>query len=460
MTDHSFIPHPGSFRDPAGFLFSRNGHLFRQINRVYEQHYQHLMRSGLYRELIDRKWLIPHAEVEDTPPPDPATASRIIQPEPVTFLSYPYEWCFGQLKAAALLSLRIQLLAMDHGMSLKDCTGFNVQFRGPEPVFIDTLSFETRVSGEPWHAYRQACQHFLAPLALMSYCDPVFGRLLGLHADGIPLSQAARSLPRRTWLRSGLALHIHLHARAERWSAHQAPGGIRKVSERGVRALVDQLAASVASLPSPRAEGYWSRYDPRESYDQDSVAAKTALVDGFLREIRPQTVWDLGAGQGQFASLAARLGAQVLAIDGEHQAVERSFLTARQAGLSIQPVWMDLARPSPGQGWDGQEQVSLVHRGPADCVMALALLHHLAIGNGVPLELIAGWLARLARTLIVELVDVGDRQVDSMLARRRTSLPYGKGPFEDAFLSRFQLIRKAQVGTTDRTLYLMRSMDP
>src|SRR5512139_1844698 len=107
----------GSFRDPSGFLFREQGVLYRQVNQVYRDHYDHLMSSGLYEDLVRRKLLIPHHEV-DQAAPQPDIAYRLIRPEELNFISYPYEWCFSQLKDAALTTLKIQKLALEHGMTL------------------------------------------------------------------------------------------------------------------------------------------------------------------------------------------------------------------------------------------------------------------------------------------------------------------------------------------------------
>src|SRR5262249_54457679 len=126
------------------------------------------------------------------------------------------EWSFSQLQDAALLTLDVQRSALAFGMSLKDCSAYNIQFRAGQPVFIDTLSFETYREGEPWVAYRQFCQHFLAPLALMSLTDVRLNQLLRTNIDGIPLDLAHALLPWRSRLRFRLLLHIHLHARMQR----------------------------------------------------------------------------------------------------------------------------------------------------------------------------------------------------------------------------------------------------
>ena len=152
---------PASFRDPSGYLFRRDGVLLRAVNDCYKAHYEKLMASGLYAELIQDGLLVAHSE-EPAAEADPTGAPwKTIRPCLIPFISYPYEWSFGQLKAAAMATLRIQQMALEHGMALKDASAYNIQFCGGKPILIDTLSFEIYQEGSPWVAYRQFCQHFL-----------------------------------------------------------------------------------------------------------------------------------------------------------------------------------------------------------------------------------------------------------------------------------------------------------
>src|SRR6185436_4959816 len=185
-----------SFRDPSGFLFSRGGILYRQVNRAYQKEYARLMESGLYEKLVKAGLLIPHVEV-DQPPAVEVDALKVIQPDRVPFISYPYEWSFGQLKSAALATLSIQKRALKMGMSLKDASAYNIQFVHGKATLIDTLSFEVYEEGEPWVAYRQFCQHFLAPLALMALKDVRLNQLLRVYIDGVPLDLVSELLPTR-----------------------------------------------------------------------------------------------------------------------------------------------------------------------------------------------------------------------------------------------------------------------
>ena len=140
--------HPSSFRDPSGFIFEANGRLYRQVNRVYAEHYRLLMESGLYQALSNGKWLLPHVETNQNLTGS-ADFYTTILPQYIPFVSYPYEWCFEQLQDAALLTLQVTTMAMEHGMILKDATPYNVQFLAGNPVFIDTLSFEKYDNAKP-----------------------------------------------------------------------------------------------------------------------------------------------------------------------------------------------------------------------------------------------------------------------------------------------------------------------
>jgi hypothetical protein len=191
-----------SFRDPAGFVYRQQGDLRRQVNLVYREHYDQLMASGLYEELARDRLLIPHEELEDLAW-EPGLAYKVIRPEPIEFISYPYEWSFSQYQDAALATLEIQRRALGRGMTLKDCSAYNVQFQRGRPIFIDTLSFEAYREGSPWVGYRQFCEHFLAPLALMSLKDHRLNQLARANIDGIPLDLAVRLLPIRSRFRWG-----------------------------------------------------------------------------------------------------------------------------------------------------------------------------------------------------------------------------------------------------------------
>ena len=448
----------GSFRDPDGFLFYRDGRLYRQVNDRYREDYDSLIGSGLYASLTGSGSLVPHEEAGISLALSDE-AYRVIRPDPIPFISYPYEWCFGELKTAALLTLEIERRALEAWMTLKDASAYNVQFIGCSPIFIDTLSFERYEEGRPWTAYRQFCQHFLAPLALMSGADVRLGQLMRIYMDGVPLDLASSLLPGRTKLSLGLQTHIHIHARYQRrFAGDRGSPKKGRMGRTAMLGLVDSLEGTVRKL-SYRPEGTeWSDYYNDTNYTGEGMERKEELVREFLGTIHPQSVWDLGANTGRFSRIAAERAGFVVAFDVDPAAVENHFRDKDSAATgNILPLLLDLENPSPGIGWAGEERSSLERRGPADAALALALLHHLAISNNLPFEDIAEYLSRLCRSLVIEFVPKEDSQVERLLVTRKDIFDrYTKENFERAFQALFTIERAERITGSGRVLYMMR----
>jgi hypothetical protein len=452
-------PLGASFRDPSGFLFERGGELFRQVNPAYREEYDQLIASGLYQTLVEKNLLIPHEEVE-SPDGEAGMAYKLLRPEQVRFISYPYEWCFRQLKDAALATLEVQRQALRCQMSLKDASAYNIQFHRGRPILIDTLSFERFQEGQPWVAYRQFCQHFLAPLSLMALRDVRLGLLLRVHIDGIPLDLAARLLPRGSYLRFALLTHIHLHAAAQKRFAGQAtaanPPG-RTMSQTALLGLIDSLESGVRSLRWKPAGTAWSDYYESHHYSAEGLEQKGQILAGFLERIEPDLVWDLGANTGRFSRIASGRGCLTVSCDFDPAAVEINYRQSRkEKDLHLLPLWMDLTNPSPSLGWHHRERSSLLERGPADAVLGLALVHHLAISNNVPLPQLASFFAEAGRWLVVEFVPKQDAQVQRLLASRQDIFTsYDQENFERAFAERFTIHQAVPVRDSERIIYLM-----
>jgi hypothetical protein len=448
---------PGSFRDPSGFIFWQDGAIYRQVNTAYKENYDHLINSGLYRSLVDSGLLIPHEEV-DMAHASSDQAYKVIKPETLPFVSYPYEWCFSQLKAAALATLRIQKKALDFGMSLKDCSAYNIQFRNNKPVLIDSLSFEKYREGEPWVAYRQCCQHFLAPLAVMCYRDIRLSQLLRAYVDGLPLDLAGSLLPLRTRFRFSLLTHIHLHAKSQAYFAGKIVD--RRAHQMGRQAfmgLIDNLESAIEKLQWQPKSTAWAGYYEATHYSPEARAHKKQLVAEFLERSRPKMIWDLGANLGLFSRFAGERGIQTIAFDSDPACVEKNYLEcARKGETNVLPLWLDLANPSPGLGWENEERNSLLERGPADAALALALIHHLAIANSLPLHKIAGFFGKICLSLIIEFVPKNDLQVRKLLSTRDDIFPdYTQEIFEQEFGKIFTIQCAARIKDSERTLYLM-----
>jgi len=452
----------GSFRDPSGHLFYQDGILYRQINRMYRQNYETLMHSGLYDDLVNNELIIRHAEMSH-PDFEANDSFKVIRPQPLQFVSYPYEWCFSQLKHAALATLAIQKRALDHEMVLKDASAYNIQFFKGHPVLIDTLSFERYEEGKPWIAYKQFCQHFLAPLALMSHKDVRLSQLFRIYIDGVPLDLASAILPLSTYLRMGLFLHVHLHAKSQKHFSDKAikrntrKFGVKKLSLLG---LITNLQTTIHNLKWRHKGTEWGEYYKKTNYSHDGFEHKKELVHSYLTEIDAKTVWDLGANTGIFSRMGNKNDGITVSFDRDPAAVERNYIESiRRKEENILPLVLDLTNPSSGIGWQNEERTSLMDRGPADVVLALALIHHLAISNHVPFIRIAAFLSKICGFLIMEFVPKSDSQVQKLLATREDVFPlYTQEDFEQSSGQYFSIIHSKRIKNTQRTLYLMRKI--
>jgi len=452
---------PSSFRDRNGFLFCKDGILYRQVRSCYQEHYDLLMASGLYKCLVENELLIPHEEIECSQF-GPEDAYKIIKPKFVPFISYPYEWSFSQLKDAALLTLKIQKVAFDFGMCLKDCSAYNIQFLDGKPIFIDTLSFEKYIKGTPWIAYRQFCQHFLSPLALTSFKDVRLNQLSRIFIDGIPLELASPLLSKTTYMRFGILSHIHFHAKTQQHFAGKSTKTSNiKITKLSLQGLIDSLETTVKKLKWKPEGTEWADYYNDTNYSDDAFQHKKELISKYLDSTEPKTVWDLGANLGLFSRIASEKGIATLSFDIDPSAVEKNYLKVKNdEERNLLPLILDLTNPSPSIGWQNEERSSLVERGPVDMAFALALIHHLAISNNVPLRKIANLFGQICNALIIEFVPKTDSQVERLLLNREDIFShYTQVGFEKEFGRYFQILEKESIKDSGRSLYLMKKQD-
>ena len=458
LTNNQILP--ASFRDPAGFLYTQGTNLFRQINPAGYEDYFTGINSGLYQDLTDRGWLVSHKELtqydQESPP-----EKIIIKPEQIPFISYPYEWSFSQLKAAAHLTLKIQAAALDKNLSLKDSSAYNIQFLHGKPVLIDTLSFERYQEGEPWTAYRQFCQHFLAPLALMAYTDVRLSQLLRIYIDGIPLDLASKLLPRKSSLNFGINMHIHLHARSQSQYSTKTVSrqtDPRKMHKHQLQGLVQNLESTLEKLTWKPEQTDWAEYENFHNYSAESLQHKEELVSQYLAKTKSAVVWDLGANTGHFSRLVSNIPVDTISFDIDPGAVELNYQRmVEDSDKHLLPLLMDLSNPSPDLGWMLEERGSFLRRGPADTVMALALIHHLVIGNNVPLASLVTFFAEISHYLIIEFVPKSDPQVSKLLqVRRDIFTDYNLETFLYQFNTKFDLHAENQIKNSQRTLFLFK----
>ncbi len=404
-----------SFRDPAGRVMRLQGVLFRSVTPAGLADYRLFTNSGLAEELVEKQLLVPFREAglhgEDL----------LLQPEELPFVSYPYEWCFGQLRDAAILTIRIALASLNKGMILKDASAFNVAWHKGKAIFIDHGSFTRYHDGQPWQAYRQFVMHFLGPLLLMSYQDIRHLQFFRSHLDGLPLDFISRHLPLKTWFSPGAMMHIHLHARFEQSNADSrkpVPTVPPQMHRNRLQAMLKHLLDFLSDLKPPRDHTEWGNYYRDTNYSESAFSHKKKLVEEFIRRLQPRKTIDFGANNGTFSFLAAEHSPLVIAADCDAAALESLYQQAREHFPGVYPVLQDLNNPSPGLGVFNLERESFLSRAHGDLALGLALLHHLRIGSNWTLRQCLELFARTAPNALLEFVPKSDSQVQRLLRSR------------------------------------------
>lgn len=451
---------PSSFRDPSGFVFKKDFEVYRQINKSYAGQYDHLMESGLYQKLINKNLLIPHHETKVV---NDNNIYKIIKPSQIEFISYPYEWSFSQLKDAALLTLEIQRTSLEFGMTLKDANAFNIQFHKGKPVLIDTLSFEYYVEGKPWLAYAEFCRYFLAPLALMTYKDVRLNKLLQVFLDGIPLDLTTKLLPLRSFLNSGLLLHIYVHSWSYRTYKDRAIEEFSKkrFNIRSFKGLIHSLKQSIENLKwnSKKKENDWSNYYESSAVNPEYLEHKKSLLLEYVREINPKYIWDLGSNIGSISRLIPE--AFIVSIDNDPDCVEKNYRDAKKnQEINILPLIIDINNPSPAIGWKNKERLSFLEREKPEMIFALGILHHLVVSNNLTFAHVASLFKGICNYLIIEFIPKEDNNFQRLIRNKIDILyEYSQENFERTFKTEFEIINFAKIHKSERVLYLMKAIN-
>lgn len=447
--------HPASYRDKSGFVFEQGGKIYRYVHPDYDIHYTQLMSSGLYEDVVKKGQLIAHHEISEIQQFGFADG-RVVLPDQIPFISYPYEWSFDMWKDAALLTLQMAMAALKKEMILKDATPFNIQFHKGKPIFIDTLSFENYEDGKPWIAYRQFSECFLAPLLLMHYCHPDTGKFFTVYPNGIPMDVLVSLLPKRSKWNMNTLLHVHLQAKFS-GKQKQKAGNENNFSKQKLEILLKGLDSFVQKLVLKKVKTTWEDYYTDTILGDDYLKAKTVLVDTFIKELDFKTVIDLGANDGYFSLLFGN-DKNVMATDADSNCINELYHKIKKEGITnILPLVNNLSVPSPAIGWANTERESITVRLKADLVLALALVHHLAIAHNVPLYLIANWLYPMGEHLIIEFVPKRDEKVKLLLQNRKDIFDeYSLENFKSIFTQKYQIIKEEKAGNTNRVLFLMK----
>jgi ribosomal protein L11 methylase PrmA len=453
---------PGSFRDPSGQVFETDGRIFRTITTRALADYTFVRDSGVLRRLVDDGRLVAAEEVDPAVLGDGARGAGIVVEHPrIPFISYPYEWPFPALKAAALFHLDLQIELLADNVMLSDASAYNVQFIGPRPVLIDLLSLRRYREGEYWTALRQFCEQFLNPLLLRAVLGVPHNQWYRGSLEGIPTSDLNRLLPfhrKLSWqVMTYVVLQARLEASANDKGTADAAGLRRKgLSKSALLGILTQLRGWIEKLkPADTGKTVWGDYARNNTYTDAAEEAKCRFIAEFASAAKPKLLWDLGCNSGNYSTVALGAGADAaIGFDFDQKALELAFDRAVSERLNLLPLFQDAANPSPDQGWKQNERRGIQGRGQADGLLALAFEHHLVIGRNVPLDQTIGWLTGLAPRGVIEFVPKDDPTVQRMLALREDIFDgYSVEAFTAALGAQARIVREAPIVDSGRRLF-------
>ncbi len=459
-TVRTFRRDTASFRDPGGTVLVSEDRIYRTVMVAAAPDYERVRRTEILKELISEGRLIDEKPIDRRILGSAGeVASYVLEHPKLPFISYPYEWCFYGLKDAALLQLDIHLRCLDNGVTLSDASAYNVQFVGPSPIFIDALSFRPYREGEIWAGHRQYCEQFLNPLLLRTLLGIPHNAWYRGSLEGIPVQHLARALSFKSKFSWNVIKHVVLQAALEKDATKRRPSSLVKeirLPLAAFRKILMDLRKWVQSLePADGDKSVWRDYAGNNSYASDAAGKKAEFIRDFASATRPALLWDLGCNTGEYARTALRAGAKLcIGFDLDVGALDQAYLRAKAEGLNFLPLHLDATNPSPSQGWAQGERKGFGERASADSILALALVHHLAISRNVPLDYVVDWLVGLAPAGVIEFIQKSDPMVQELLRfREDVFLNYSENDFERALTTRARVRKVENVSSAGRKLY-------
>lgn len=452
----------GSFRDPSGYVYKDDGRIYRTINEPASNNFLNLSSNGFYERLISKALLIdfkplPEEKIINFSP----DTKHVIEHPYIPFISYPYEWSFSLLKSAALQHLDIQLLALKDNVVLSDASAFNIQFIGPNPLFIDLLSFKEYNIGQYWNAHNQFCEQFLNPLILYSDLGVPFNSWYRGSLSGISTVELSQLLPRRKYFSFNFFTHVFLQSKLESKARKKSTHELSQLNKSNLpknsyKNILLQLHSWISKMqPKNNNETTWGDYTDSHGYDVQEMSTKKQFIEEYCNHETPELLYDLGCNTGEFSTISLASGAKsVIGFDVDHNALERAYKTAKDNNINLLPLYFDATNPAPDQGWNQSERSGLQSRAKPHGLLALAFLHHLVIGKNIPLEEAINWLINIAPTGIIEFIQKDDPRIKQMLALREDIFhDYNEENFVKILSRTAKIVKSKITSKYNRTLF-------
>lgn len=455
---NGLIRNGASLRDPAGYVFEKDGGVYRQLSPSAAADWARFISTDVAQRMFESGQLIPTSVFESQP-----DGGMVLSHERVRWLSYSSEWSFSMLRDAALMHVDLMEALVPEGWILKDAHPTNLQWHRGRMCLIDVASIQPYEQGA-WRAYGQFCRTMLFPLLAAVYGEHGLQVLLrGFGRQGLDAKSTSRLIGWRKSFAPGVLVHVRLQSLLHGMSggaraAPDAPGdnaAAAGLSAPALLSLLRSLRRALIAMPQPKSTP-WTGYRVTSTYSEQQLQHKRAVVERWCQAyIRDTDVaLDVGCNTGDYSDLLARHAHQVISIDADMPCVDEIY---RRKASNILPLVIDFSDPTPAGGWALNEQLAFAERIRPDWSIWLAVIHHLAVHNGIRLDEVVRQIAQTSRTLIIEFVAPEDDMVRALLTERGVDRPdYTEAHFVQLLQENFLTVLASERVTSTRRLYLLR----
>ena len=451
----------GSFRDPAGQVFYHSNKVYRIVKQTGKKRIDFLNSKDLINKSSKNNFLIESRLLNGQEIKDLGFKNEeiIFEHKKIPYVSYPYEWSFSQLKAAALHHLDFNLFLLDQGATLIDASAYNIQFIGSKPIFIDLLSIKEYIEGEYWYGHKQFCENFLNPLILTSKKGVQFNNWFKGNLEGIPTSDLNNLLNFLDKFSYNIFVHVYLLNKFEnKYKDQNKEVKInlkRKFPKNNFISMLKQLRSFIKNLKPKKIKTVWENYSVANTYEKSEENEKVKIVKKFINENKFNKIIDLGCNDGFYSKIAVNENTNfVVGFDYDPISIDRAFNDLKKNQTNFLPLIFDATNPSSNIGWNESERKSFNKRVDFDALLALAFEHHLVIAKNIPLLDAINWLISLAPKGLIEFVPKNDETIQKMIKFKGDIFPdYNENNFKNCIEKKAKILSITQITSSGRKIY-------
>jgi len=421
---------PSSFRDPASNVYHINNNIYRRVKLDTKLNFRIFLNSNFYKKNEDKiikTRILEQKDLKFLKIPKKLSGNNILwlQHEKILNIIYPYEMCFDQLKDSATFFLEILENSILNSYDLSDATPYNVQFKSNKPIFIDITSFTKLDKNSFFIGYKQFCESYLSPLVLSSFSEINFNDLYRSNLNGMDLKVVSKLLPKYSYFNLNIFTNIHFHAFLNskiKSTSHQKKLSKRKtLNFNNKLRLIKNLKNFIKKLEL-KESSYWQDYSKFNSYNSIATSHKKNLVKDFIITNKINRILDLGSNDGTYSQIAYDLNVkEICCVDNDSTALNRVYKRFKHKDIEFNAIYQNFMDPSPDLGWRNNERKSFYRRfkNKFDGLICLAFIHHICIGNNVPLEQFINYITKFSKHILLEFVPKNDPMVKNMIFNKQ-----------------------------------------